>query len=290
MPVGLRLDLIQTTEVDIPHRDGIQPWDTMNISRPILLPTICTVLTVLHLLSVCGCAESKSPRSKDEFVTQAAHIGSPGSDLKGSVLDTPELLRPWKYIVLHHSATESGSLESIHATHSQRRDSAGNPWRGIGYHFVIGNGNGMPDGQVRSTFRWKQQTSGAHAGNRLYNNYGVGICLIGNFEQNGPTSAQMKSVRELVSQLKFQFGITKEQILKHGDLKATACPGRLFPFQEIAASPPAGLQELASKQRSRFSSGEPGHMEGIKNVVSIQRSRSAQRNRATRSANDRVSE
>ncbi|MGV2334518.1 MAG UNVERIFIED_CONTAM: hypothetical protein LVR18_10525 [Planctomycetaceae bacterium] len=34
---------------------------------------------------------------------------------------------PWKFVVLHHSGTESGSVQTIHAQHIRRRDSAGNP-------------------------------------------------------------------------------------------------------------------------------------------------------------------
>ena len=46
----------------------------------------------------------------------------------------------WQYLVIHHSGTAAGSVASIHADHRRRVDAAGNPWLGIGYHFVIGNG------------------------------------------------------------------------------------------------------------------------------------------------------
>ncbi|MEJ7595664.1 MAG: peptidoglycan recognition family protein, partial [Planctomycetaceae bacterium] len=86
----------------------------------------------------------------------------------------------WQYIVIHHTATESGSVESIHEEHLNRRDAEGNPWLGIGYHFVIGNGQGMPDGTVQATFRWQEQIQGAHSGSEVFNARGIGICLIGN--------------------------------------------------------------------------------------------------------------
>ena len=72
--------------------------------------------------------------------------------------------RSWNSIVLHHSATAGGSVESIDAVHRRQKDAAGRPWLGIGYHFVIGNGHSMDDGQIRPTFRWHQQLAGAHAG------------------------------------------------------------------------------------------------------------------------------
>ena len=141
--------------------------------------------------------------------------------------------REWKYIVLHHTAADRGSVESIHETHLQRKDKNGNSWLGIGYHFVIGNGNGMGDGEVQPTFRWREQLHGAHAGNREYNQLGIGITLVGNFEKSPPTEAQMSSVIQLVAQLKKEYGISEDQIFGHADVKATACPGKYFPLEEI---------------------------------------------------------
>jgi hypothetical protein len=153
-------------------------------------------------------------------------------------------LKEWRYIVLHHTASKSGDVASIHAEHQQRKDADGNPWRGIGYHFVIGNGDGMPDGAIEPTFRWRDQSSGAHAGVGLYNDYGVGICLIGNFEETPPTARQIASVKRLVAALKATCKIEAGGVIRHGDVKATECPGKLFPFGEVAATPAdlAGLR------------------------------------------------
>ncbi len=136
--------------------------------------------------------------------------------------------RPWQYVVLHHSAAEAGSVESIDADHRTRKDASGNPWRGIGYHFVIGNGRGMRDGQVQSTFRWKDQTAGAHAGEARYNEEGIGICLIGNFQSEPPTEKQLDSLAQLLTQLQGDWQIPEERVITHGQVKATACPGRQF--------------------------------------------------------------
>jgi hypothetical protein len=146
-------------------------------------------------------------------------------------------LKEWRYIVLHHTASSSGSVATIHEEHQQRKDADGNSWRGIGYHFVIGNGDGMPDGAIESTFRWREQSAGAHAGVGLYNDYGVGVCLIGNFDETPPTARQISAVKQLVGALKGVCRIDTAGVVRHGDIKATACPGKLFPFAEIAATP-----------------------------------------------------
>ncbi|WP_437187118.1 peptidoglycan recognition protein family protein [Planctomicrobium sp. SH668] len=134
-------------------------------------------------------------------------------------------LRPWKFIVLHHSASASGSVKQIHEEHLRRKDADGNPWRGIGYHFVIGNGQGMGDGELQSTFRWTEQQNGAHAGVQQFNEYGIGICLIGDFEKQAPTRRQVQTAQELILRLQQHFQISNDQVLRHGELKATACPG-----------------------------------------------------------------
>ena len=142
-------------------------------------------------------------------------------------------LREWDYIVLHHTASESGSVESIHDEHLKRKDKNGNGWLGIGYHFVIGNGNGMDDGEIEPTFRWRQQLQGAHAGVANYNQHGIGIVLIGNFEKSPPTDAQAASVKRLVGVLKREYSIASSKIVGHSDVKATECPGKLFPISEV---------------------------------------------------------
>ncbi len=144
--------------------------------------------------------------------------------------------RDWKHLVVHHTAANSGSVESIHEQHLKNKDKDGNPWLGIGYHFVIGNGHGMDDGAVEPTFRWKQQLAGAHAGVAEYNQRGIGIVLIGNFEKTAPTAAQLKSVKDLLSILAREYQIDADHVIGHGDVKATECPGRLFPMKEVRTS------------------------------------------------------
>ena len=152
--------------------------------------------------------------------------------------------REWKFLVLHHTATEAGSVESIDAAHTLRKDGDGNPWRGIGYHFLIGNGHGMKDGEIAATFRWKEQADGAHAGNAQYNTQGIGICLVGNFEDAPPTPSQLKSLRDLMTSLRTQYRIEATGIVRHTDVKQTSCPGQHFPWDTLFDA-----KELSSKQK-----------------------------------------
>lgn len=143
--------------------------------------------------------------------------------------------RDWQYIVIHHTASEKGSVETIHEQH------LGKGWEGIGYHFLIGNGNGMPDGEIEPTFRWREQMHGAHAGVNEYNQQGIGICLVGNFEESHPTPAQLAEVKRLVGILKTAYDIGSDRVIGHQEVKATACPGKHFPLADVAYATPGVL-------------------------------------------------
>jgi hypothetical protein len=140
------------------------------------------------------------------------------------------LKRKWEGILIHHSAADTGNMARIDKYHREV-----NGWLGIGYDFLIDNGDGGPDGLVETTFRWTQQIQGAHAGVGLheYNDHWVGICLVGDFNESRPTPKQMKSLKSLVRFLQSYCHMPDENIRMHRDVRDTDCPGRLFPLREL---------------------------------------------------------
>jgi hypothetical protein len=139
----------------------------------------------------------------------------------------------WRYIIVHHSDSTHGSAAEIDSWHKDRG------WEGLGYDFVIGNGTKSGDGQVEVGFRWRKQEHGAHCKTRdeRYNNFGIGICLVGKFNSGRPTAAQMASLTSLVSYLAAKYHIPPANILGHGEAVAllreggTDCPGRNFDME-----------------------------------------------------------
>jgi len=106
-----------------------------------------------------------------------------------------------------------------------------NGWDELGYHFVIGNGTAYPDGQVYVGPRWPKQKHGAHCKtpDNYYNDHGIGICLIGNFDQSYPTAAQMAALSRLCRFLMSKCGFSIDKIYTHGGVTGrTRCPGRHF--------------------------------------------------------------
>jgi len=134
----------------------------------------------------------------------------------------PVASRPWRWIVIHHSDTPNGSAAKFDAAHKAKG------WDELGYHFVIGNGTETGDGQVEIGPRWPKQKWGAHAKtpDNKFNDYGIGICLVGNFQDTRPTQAQMQSLAKLTAYLMKTYKISPDRVIGHRDTKATECPGR----------------------------------------------------------------
>jgi len=149
------------------------------------------------------------------------------------------LTREWQGILIHHSATEAGNLAQFDKHHREV-----NKWLGVGYDFIICNGQGGPDGLVETTFRWKKQIQGAHAGSdpaqKKYNEHWIGICLVGDFNGSRPSSRQLASLRRLIRFLQDYCDIPDSSIRMHRDIRDTDCPGTRFPLQEILRDPPRG--------------------------------------------------
>jgi N-acetyl-anhydromuramyl-L-alanine amidase AmpD len=145
----------------------------------------------------------------------------------------PKADRPWKYIVLHHSASPAGGYDSIDRAHRERLG-----WQGCGYHFVVGNGTESPDGRIEVARRWTEQKLGVHCRDGKHpdvNEYGIGICLVGDLEKSPPTDRQVAAARALVAYLAARYNIAPDHTETHAHLAAspTSCPGRLFPAQAI---------------------------------------------------------
>lgn len=138
--------------------------------------------------------------------------------------------RRWRWIVIHHSATPSGSAAVFDRQHRAKG------WDELGYHFVIGNGTNSGDGQVEVGSRWPVQKWGAHAKtpDNRFNEEGIGICLVGNFENTRPTARQMQSLTKLVAYLMQTYKIPANRVIGHRDTgKSTDCPGRNLNLTEV---------------------------------------------------------
>jgi hypothetical protein len=189
----------------------------------------------------------------------------------------------WNVIVVHHSANTVDTPESMDNYHRNVKH-----WnKGLGYHFVIGNGVNTPDGQITVGPRWKSQCEGAHCRSKsgtffgvwrpdnYFNEHGVGICLIGNFENGRPTRKQLASLERLIAFLCSNTGISPSRVYGHGEVThKTACPGVNLQRQiaQVRASvarslsldwPPDPAERLLSGLNDGFAAGAEADDDGF---------------------------
>lgn len=142
----------------------------------------------------------------------------------------------WRGIVIHHSGNSVGSADSITREHQERG------FAGLGYHFVIGNGQGMGNGELHVGYRWIDQLPGVHvAGPQadVLNRQTIGICLIGDGDRRSFSRQQLASLAQLTGLLCQKLQIERSQVVLGRDVSPTSGPGRLFPeaaFREQLAS------------------------------------------------------
>ena len=134
----------------------------------------------------------------------------------------------WKYIVVHHSGTPFGNAKSYDRVHRQH-----GMQNGLAYHFVIGNGRDSENGEIEIGSRWTKQVHGGHVSTWEYNNHGIGICLVGNFEKHKPTQRQLTRLKELIVYLGEDLLDGKYKFYVHKEINPTLCPGKYFPTREM---------------------------------------------------------
>ena len=129
-------------------------------------------------------------------------------------------MRPVRYITIHHdgidpfyatdAASARGRLERIRRAHRGRQ------WGDIGYHFAVD----------RSGRIWECRPldyQGAHV--KHHNEGNVGILVMGNFQQQRPSEAQIRGVQRCVQSVTRAYRLDAGRVRTHREWAATLCPG-----------------------------------------------------------------
>jgi len=92
-------------------------------------------------------------------------------------------------------------------------------WGDIGYHLVIDRSGVLWQGR---SIRWQ----GAHVKN--HNEGNIGVLVMGNFEEQKPTAAQIQTLRRVIVDLRRVYGVREGQLYTHREWPDadTLCPGR----------------------------------------------------------------
>ncbi|HVW66470.1 MAG TPA: N-acetylmuramoyl-L-alanine amidase [Candidatus Peribacteraceae bacterium] len=137
-----------------------------------------------------------------------------------------------KLLVVHHTAiantgqTRSG-VDEVRAIYQYQAIARG--WGDIGYHYLIDQNGQIYEGKAGGLY-----VVGGHA---YCNNIGtIGIVMLGNFDIEDPTQAQVHSLQWLLHDLAGVYhidlskqveyhGVMRDPIVGHRDLLSTDCPG-----------------------------------------------------------------
>jgi len=145
----------------------------------------------------------------------------------------PVKRRRWQFIVVHNSGTRQGNARVFDYYHRHVRRMQ----NGLAYHFVIGNGTSTGNGQIEVGDRWRRQINGGHVHSDYLNNISLGICLVGDFNRDQPTRAQLDACEELIRYLRDRCGKTDRgaiPVKPHREMNPprwpTDCPGDVFPY------------------------------------------------------------
>jgi len=130
------------------------------------------------------------------------------------------------FVIIHHAATGWWvKPEDIRRYHSVELG-----WPDIGYHFLV-----YQDGTIY--YVGGMETARAHTYN--WNYEGVGVCLVGNFDDHWPDPRQLQSTRMLIANIQWSLGWFLP-ITGHSDMRenrSTHCPGLTFSEWRLQIDP-----------------------------------------------------
>lgn len=133
-------------------------------------------------------------------------------------------------IIEHHASGKTcmtdAEAEDVIRSYHNSHIAKGN--RGIDYNFLVAGNGSVFKGRGLEYEGGHVLNDGKSAG---MNARSVGICALGDFERNQMPQAQKDAIARLTRDVAQHYGI--KDIIKHKDVKATDCPGKNYPFDEI---------------------------------------------------------
>ncbi len=165
------------------------------------------------------------PNSAADVTTIAGGINAVGRSnwtRTGPISSKVNAMNGISKITVHHEGWTAVDFTSQSATAERiekiRKYHTGEKrWGDIGYHYIVDRAGRVWEGRPI-------QYQGAHVSQN--NEHNIGILVLGNFEKQSPSSAQLKSLYSTTAALKSKHGIKTALIRSHREINPTTCPGK----------------------------------------------------------------
>jgi hypothetical protein len=178
--------------------------------------------------------------------------------LKAKTAQMDRTVGDYSRITIHHSAdndpvvldgSPARTYEAVRDIQRAHMNGKETHYGDIGYHFVID-----PYGRILQGRELAYQGAHAMGDNNVRN---IGICMIGNFDQEKPTEASLTALRRLIEAMRAQYGIDRDRVYNHRDLRSTRCPGENLARWVISyrGGAPAGVTVQAAVPRQAARTG-----------------------------------
>jgi len=125
----------------------------------------------------------------------------------------------WTAVWFSDYRATQARLRLIQKAHMDRR------WADIGYHYIIDRAGRLWEGRPI-------QYQGAHVPG--HNEHNIGLMVLGNFELQHPSDAQMTKLQETLIQLRRQYDVPISHVHTHQELTPTKCPGKALQPEMVA--------------------------------------------------------
>ena len=102
-------------------------------------------------------------------------------------------------------------LQNIQKYHMSRN------WADVGYHYIIDRAGRIWEGR-------SVHYQGAHV--KDHNEHNVGLMVLGNFDLQSPSDAQLITLQNFVKALRNKYNVPLARVRTHQELMPTACPGK----------------------------------------------------------------
>lgn len=146
----------------------------------------------------------------------------------------PEVVRarPTRLVIHHMASPNTAETSLAHAyglARACQQDHMGRGFDDSGQHFTVSRGGHCLEGRAGSLAALRagdRHVKGAHVSGQ--NTGKIGIECEGSYVTGLPTPAQYRALVQLAAHICRQYGIRPADIVGHGDLMATQCPGGAF--------------------------------------------------------------